>query len=1177
MNKLLRCGVWRKSLTLTVAIALAFQVLSPGRAEAQVDQGTITGVIQDKSGAVIPGAQVVLTSTDTGFVLQTKTDQSGIYEFSPVKIGNYSIRATATGFETITQQNIHLDVQERLNVVLSLTPGAVSQTVLVSAAPPLLQTQSSSVGQVMSTRTINDIPLNGRNWVFVAQLAAGVAPSSGQSRGSGTGDFFANGQIATQNNFILDGVDDNTNLADLQSAASFVVRPPPDALAEFKVDTSDYSAEFGHSAGSVINASLKSGTNQLHGDLWEYFRNNILDARDFDALTIPEYRENQFGATLGLPITKNRLFFFGDVEANRIVLGQPTTVTVPTSLMRQGNFSELLNTSLTGSTEPIVLYQPNSGGTALLSCNNEANVFCPQQIDSVAQHILSLYPLPNTNGGKTYNNYTTNLKQLSDTWQWDSRVDWDITAKDQAYSRFSYLHIPGYLTPPLGTVLDGANNYATGHDDNLSESIMLSESHLFTPTLTNEFRLGDNWGSYSFLQVNYSTDLSATLGLGGIPYGPAFPFNGGLPQGVVKGINNFGTDSYDPSVEHQNMYQILDNLTKIIGNHSIKFGVDFQSIRFSILQPAFSRGQYTFSGLYTSDLGKSFTGYGVADFLSNQINAASISNESSIGDSRWYDAGYAQDDWRVGEKLTLNLGLRYDFTQTYKEVSERQATYHVTGPLGVATGSGVYQIPEQSSNVPLAPNFTSLLAKDNLALQYVNNPHLIDSQKANFAPRIGFAYSPNAKTVVRGGFGIFYGGLVDIGGADNLGNNYPFSFTSNFSAPNCSAVNCTSTGLTLESGFSELLASGLQNFVTLPTMEGSDPLAKTPYSMDYNLTVQRSLSNNIAASIGYVGTTSRHLETKIDFNNPEALQNPANDAQFVRPFPDFSATQYMNYAGESSYNSLQATLQKRFSSGLSFLATYTWSHSLDDSIQPLGGYGGPYRNTNLIPIKDDYSNSEFDVRQRFNFNGFYQLPFGVGHAHLNHKGIADLIAGGWAADLKFSAETGQPFNVTPDISTASGGNAFAIITNGNYLAPGGTPNATNPNVKCPTRTRNTTNWYNPCAFSNPLPGSTIPRSGAGSLVSNFTQVLAYLGGKRNEVYGPGYERVSMSIFKQFVTYREQHLELRVDIFNVLNTPSYGNPSVTKDNSNGGQITTARSLEAFMPNARFFQLSAKYTF
>ncbi len=1166
-----------KSFLPWITLALYLLLFSGIQVFAQVDQGTITGVVQDNTGAVIPDAQVTLTSTDTGLVLQTKSDNSGVYTFSPIKIGNYRVSATAPGFETTSQDNLHLNMQERLNVVLNLKPGAVSQTVTVSTAPPLLQTQSSSVGQVMSTRTINDVPLNGRNWVFVAQLAAGVAPSSGNSRGSATGDFFANGQIATQNNFILDGVDNNTNLADLQSAASFVVRPPPDALAEFKVDTSDYSAEFGHSAGAVINASLKSGTNQIHGDFWEYFRNNVLDARDFNALTVPEYRENQFGATLGLPLIKNKLFFFGDVEANRIVLGQPTTITVPTPLMRQGNFTELLNTGLTGSSKPIQLYQPNSGGTATLSCNGQNNIFCPQQIDSTAQNILKLYPMPNTNAGKTYNNYTTNLKQLSDTWQWDARMDWNISAKDQAYSRFSYLHIPAYITPPLGTILDGANNYDTGYDDNLSESFMFSESHLFTPTLTNEFRVGYDWGAFSFLQVNYGTDLAARLGLGGIPYGAGFPDNGGLPQGVVRGINDFGSHSYDPSIEHQNVYQILDNVTKIIGGHSLKFGVDLQSIRFSILQPAVSRGQYTFSGLYTSNLGKSFTGFGVADFLSDQIDAASISNESSIGDARWYDAGYAQDDWRINAKVTLNLGIRYELTQTYKEVSGRQATYHVTGPLGVATGSAVYQIPVKSRNVPLASNFTTLLSKDNITLQYVNNLHLIDYQKTNFSPRMGFAYATDAKTVIRGGFGIFYGGLVDIGGADNLGNNYPFSFTDNFSAPNCGPNNCPSTGLTLENGFSTLLAAGLQNFVKLPTMQGSDPLAKTPYAMDYNLTIQRSLSNDIAASVGYVGSVSRHLETKIDFNNPEALQNPANSAQFVRPFPDFSGTQYMNYAGESSYNSFQGTLQKRYANGLDFLATYTWSHSLDDSIQPLGGYGGPYRNTNLVPITDDYSNSEFDVRQRFTFNGFYQLPFGAGRTHMNHPGIANIIAGDWAADLTFSAETGQPFNITPDISTASGGNAFAIVTQHNYYAPGGTPNATNPSVTCAAHTKNTKNWYNPCAFSNPLPGSTIPRSGAGSLVSNYSQVLAYLGGKRNEIYGPGYERIDMSIFKNFPTYHSQYLEFRTDIFNVLNTPAYGNPSVTNDNTNGGQITTARSFQAFMPDARFFQFSAKYVF
>ena len=1144
---------------------------------AQVDQGTITGVVQDSSGAVIPGAQVTLTEINTGVVLHTTSNGSGIYVFSPIKIGNYRVNATAAGFKATTQEHIQLNLQQRLNVDLTLTPGEVTQTVTVTTAPPLLQTQQGSVGQVMSTETINNIPLNGRNWVFVAQLANGVAPSSGNSRGSGTGDFFANGQIATQNNFILDGVDDNTALPDLQSAASFVVRPPPDALAEFKVDTSDYSAEFGHSAGAVINASIKSGTNQVHGDLWEYFRNDVLDARDFNALTIPEYRENQFGATLGLPIVKNKLFYFGDAEANRIVIGQPTTITVPTPLMRQGNFSELLNTSLTGSSKPIQLYQPNSGGTALLSCSGQNNTFCPQQINKVAQSLLNLYPLPNANGGKTYNNYTTNLKQLSNTWQWDSRMDWNLSSKDESYARFSYLHIPAYITPPLGPVLDGANNYATGYDDSLSESFMFSESHIFTPTLTNEFRIGYDWGAYSFLQVNYATNLAGTLGLGGIPFGNGFPFNGGLPQAQISGINQLGSDSYDPSIEHQNIYQILDNITKIVGNHSLKFGLNFQSIRFAILQPAFSRGQYQFSGLYTSNLGKSFTGFGAADFLADQVHAASVSNESEVNDARWYDAGYFQDDWRVSRTLTLNLGLRYDFTQTYKENAGRQATYHVTGPLGVATGSAVYQIPAESKNVALSPNFIALLAKDNITLQYSGNPYLIDAQKANFAPRIGFAYSVDPKTVIHGGFGVFYGGLVDIGGADNLGNNYPFSFTDNFSAPNCSANNCPSTGITLENGFSSALAAGLQNFVRFPTMQGSDALATTPYAMDYNVTVERSLSSNMVASLGYVGSGARHLETKVDFNNPEALQNPANNEQFVRPFPDFGATQFMHYAGMSDYNSFQTSLKKRYANGLNFLATYTWSHSLDDAIQPLGGYGGPYRNTNLIPISEDYSNSEFDVRQRFTFNGFYELPFGVGRVYMNHKNVLNVIAGDWAANLTFSAETGQPFNVTPDIATASGGSAFAIVKGTDYFAPGGTPDPTNPGVTCPTRTKNTRNWYNPCAFANPLPGSSIPKSGAGSLVSDYSQVVTYLGGKRNQIYGPGYERIDMSLFKDFATYHEQHFEFRADAFNLLNTPAYGNPSVKNDNTNGGQITTSRSFQTFMPDARFFQLSAKYIF
>lgn len=1150
------------------------------QALAQLDQGTITGVIQDNTGAVIPGAQVILTNADTGFVLQGKTDGSGIYNFSPVKIGNYSINASAPGFETTLQKNVHLDVQQRLNVVLVLKPGAVTQSVTVSTAPPLLQTQQGSVGQVLSTRTINDTPLNGRNWVYIAQLTNGVDPSVG-SRGGGKGDFEANGQRAEQNNFILDGVDNNVNVVDFLNGASFVVRPPPDALAEFKIDTSDYSAEFGHSAGAVVNASIKSGTNQIHGDFWEYFRNNVLDARDFDALTIPKYRENQFGATLGLPVIKNKLFFFGDVEANRIVFGETNTVTVPTALMRRGDFSELLNPALTGQAQLIQLYEPNSGGTQKLMCNAQNNVFCPGQIDPVAKNILNLYPMPNANGGLTYNNYVVNRNSVDNTWQWDTRFDYNISSKDQTFVRFSYLNEPGNRPPPLGPVLDGGSYGDDGSIKNLGENFALSETHIFNPNLSNEFRFGYNYGHFAIFQSNYANDVAPTVGLGGIPFGATqgFPFNGGLPGTTVSGISSFGAPLFYAANEHENVYQILDNLTKIVGNHSLKVGVDFQSIRNDWLAPTASRGSYTFNGLYTSDLGASFTGSGVADFLANQINFAQLSNESVTASARWYRAAYFQDDWRINTKFTVNLGIRYDYYQPNKEVSGRQATYHLTGPSGIGTGSAVFQIPTKSQNIPLAPLFTSTLAEDHIALQYDRNQYLINSQFTNFAPRIGFAYQIDPKSVIHGGFGIFYGGLESTGGSPSLGNNYPFQFTDTFNAPNCTKGfgNCQSTGLTLEKGFSDALSVGLQNFISTPGLTGSDPTAKTPYTVDYNLTLEHSITNNLVASIGYVGNESRHLVAFPDPNSPEALLNPANNAQTVRPFPNFGGTTYTAYSGVSTYNSLQTKLQKRFADGLSFLATYTWSHALDDAPTPLGSNGDAgYRNPNLIPIINDYSNSPWDVRNRVTFNGLYELPYGVGRAHLNHAGIANIVAGGWATDLTFVDQSGSPFTVSPNISTASGGGARAILSRDPFAA-GGTPNATNPSVTCSARTKTKNNWYNPCAFSNPAPGANIPLAGAGSQVTSFSQVLSYLGGRREQIAGPGYERINMSLFKDFSTYHEQHLEFRTDVFNLFNTPAYGNPSVTNINSNGGQITAPRFFQNFTPDARFFQLSAKYVF
>lgn len=1171
---------WLRSWTpvlIWTTFGICFAACSGHQLTAQVDQGAVTGVVQDTSGAVIANATVKLTSIDTGLVLQMKSNGSGIFTFSPVKIGAYSVSASAPGFRTTSQENLHLNLQERLNIALILTPGAVSQTVVVSSAPPLLNTQQGTVGQVISTQTINDTPLNGRNWVYIAQLTAGVAPSLGETRGNGTGDFMANGQSAEQNNFILDGVDNNTNLVDFLNGSSYIIRPPPDALAEFQILTSNYSAEFGHSAGSVVNASIKSGTNRIHGDLWEYVRNTDLDATNWNALTNPPYHENQFGATFGAPILKNRLFYFGDAEANRISISQTNVLTTPTPLMRQGDFSELLNTSLTGEAYPVYLYIPNSGGNTdktgqstvnRQSCNGQPNVLCASQIDAVAQKILNLYPAEaGPNVGLTYNNLVENVPSENNTWQWDQRVDWTASQKDQAYSRYSYSHENSLTAPPLG-ILDGSSygGYAT---DFLAENFMLSETHIFSPSFTNEFRFGYNWGVFSFLQPDSNVNLSQQLGLGGVPFSAG---NGGLPTVSVTGLTRWGGVGFEPSLESQNVYQILDNVTKILGNHSLKAGIALENLRFAYTQTANERGAYNYTGQYTKSPATSIpTGSGVADFLVNQMNTASISNAPHVNDQESYNSAYVQDDWRAARRLTLNLGVRYDYYQPYKEMAGDQANFIVTGPLGIGTGSATYEIVSQAESIPLGSKFTQLMAANNVAIQYVNNDRLLTAQRTGFAPRIGFAYQADPKSVIRGGFGIFYGGLQNEGNG-NLGANFPFSLNASIPAPSCSYGNCPSIGVTLENGLSAQLANGLQSFVSSPGFHATDAHIKTPYAEDYSLSVQRALSTNLVATLSYVGNTSRHIELYDAPNVAPVLLASGKSTTSSQPFPGLGGVGQISYSGVGTYNSLQAKMEMRYSNGLSFLGTYTWSHSLDDA-SDAGGLQTAVgvRQRALIPNIDEYTNSPFDVRNRVTFNGNYQLPFGRGRAYLNHSRLIDLTAGGWSTSLTFVAQTGVPFTVTPNISVAAGGSGRALLVRDPF-APGGSPDPSNPTITCAPSTRNRTNWYNPCAFANPKPGNLITTP-----VTDTATAIEYLGGKSNMIYGPGYNRVNMSLFKNFRFWHEQILEFRADAFNLFNHPSLANPSLTGINSTGGGITAPKTFQNDTPDARFFQLSAKYVF
>ncbi|HEX6771608.1 MAG TPA: TonB-dependent receptor, partial [Acidobacteriaceae bacterium] len=466
------------------------------------------------------------------------------------------------------------------------------------------------------------------------------------------------------------------------------------------------------------------------------------------------------------------------------------------------------------------------------------------------------------------------------------------------------------------------------------------------------------------------------------------------------------------------------------------------------------------------------------------------------------------------------------------------------------------------------------------------NRSLINSQDTNFSPRVGFAYSPTDRFVVRAGFGIFFGGLESIGGAPNPGFNYPFSFSSGFTAPACDATTntCPTDGLTLATGFQDAINQGLQNFLSTPGLVGSQTQFRSSYSEQYNLSTQYAFSPTLSLTTGFVGNVSRRLTAFPDQNAPIGLVGPQDNSQNIRPFPGFGGSQFVAYEGVGSYNSGQVTLEKRNANGLYFLATYTYSHALDDTATPLNGGANTYRSALVVPIGYEYTNSDWDVRHRVTLNASYQLPFGKGRQYLNRGGFLNEVAGGWAADLVFVAQTGNPFTVSPNNSRANGANAARAILLHDPYATGGSADPSNAGTQCATKTKNINNWFNPCAFGNPRPSSDIPNTQTdsdpvGHPLDTLSAVLPYLGTARNQIYGPGYNRINMSVFKNFTTFESQYLQVRADIFNLFNTPAFGQPGNggANDNSTGAPITSTRSLGAFTPNPRFFQLAAKYYF
>lgn len=1170
----------RRGSRRTAMLAAALFVLC-GVAAAQVDTGSILGTVRDTSGAVVPGAKVTLTNEDTGLAQVTTSAAAGEYTFSPVKIGHYSVTAEFRGFERVEHTKVTVDVQQRVLVDFVLPPGQMTQTVLVTGEPPPLQTQDASVGQVIAQRQVNDLPLNGRNFTFLAQLAAGVTQDQEDTRGLGaSGSFAANGSRPAQNNYLLDGIDNNANLVDFLNGTAYAVKPPVDAIQEFKIQTNNYSAEFGRSAGAILNATIKSGTNELHGDVWEFLRNDKFDAANFfenaGGISKGEYRLNQFGFTVGGPIKKDKTFFFGDYEGTRIRQALPSENTVPTALERDSGYTNLSELLTQGGTRTDVLGRTYALGqifdpstTRAVTCGVAdpvtginlpcsgmpagsqvgfvrepfpGNILPASRLDPNAIKLLNLYPAPN--GPGLFNNYSADPILKNNANQFDIRIDHNFSEKDSIFGRVTYVNNPELIPGPFPGIADGGS-FADGDQSAKSSNSVVSETHLFSASLVNEARAGFNRIVSTRLQPNANTpNIPAQFGIQGVPQ---VPDNGGLGSLFITGLTTLGSNQYLPSVEYSDTLQFTDNLTKQLGRQSLKVGFEFQKLRFSILQPPSGRGTWSFSGVYTEIPETTGGNTGLAQMLlapipvtvagasdyvdgADQVQASNIANTDMYHD---YWAGYVQDDFKVTPRLTLNLGLRWEY---FGQIIERYGAQ--SNFLPNYSGASEFLLTKNRCNTPFSSDFLAAAQADNLNIVCSGVSGLGHSQLTNFSPRVGFAYRITDKLVARGGYGIFYGGFENSVVETYV--DFPFQF--NLSYPNL----VPNAPITFANGSIATLETGLTGIALTPaavepggvSFLGEDYHPKTPYTQGYNFTLQYQLSSNDTLAAGYVGNTVRHLGVYIDPNSPGEILPPGLDSFNYARFPDFqTGSTYTSFAGDSYYHSLQVNYERRFSAGLSMLANFTWSKCRTDASDVLNETALFYRAP-LLPgfgIQGDYGLCDFDVPKVFHFSGDYQLPFGHGRQFLSHSpGIVDAILGGWDTNWILTLEDGQPDTVPCVISTTSGFGCNALLVPGQSVTAG---------------PHNVNQWLNPNAFTSPPVATAIGQTD-----------YSPLGGAPTQFYGPGFHRLDFSMFKEFRTTERTHLEFRAEFFNLTNTPNFSPPGF----NGNGVVASPGSLDYTSP-------------
>ncbi|MFB3921937.1 MAG: carboxypeptidase regulatory-like domain-containing protein [Terriglobia bacterium] len=1143
-----------KVLRNSVLLLFATIYLSAVGAWAQVDRGAIAGTVTDASGAVVPNATITLTNLGVGQSTKLTTDESGGYVANLLRIGKYTVTAEAEGFSKTVQENVEVGVNQVVRVDLTLQVGSTTQTVEVTGAPPLVQSETSSLGTIETERRIVDLPLNGRNFIALAYLGPGA--NSGQQGTNVSGGVFenergnealsVNGLRVSNNNFLLDGVDNNEF-----GLGGVIAMPPPDAIQEFRIEENSMSAEFGR-GGAAVNVAIKSGTNEIHGGAYEFIRNDKLDAANFfdnvAGLEKPSFRRNQFGFFLGGPIRKNQTFVFGDYQGIRIRQGLTFVNTVPSAGEQQGDFSGRLTGSTfspcpsPGAGDPTfdegAIFDPAttrsftcSDGTPIVlrdqfSYLGQPNIIPPDRINAVGQNIANLYPAPNIPGAGFFDNYALNPKLTNDQDSFDLRIDHRFREGDQIFGHYSFGDVDSHRPGPLGDL--GGDYCCQSNSKNRAQHYAAGWTHTLSPTLLNDLHGGFFRYHVAGLPLNFGTNASQGLGISNANRGDET--SSGLSFIEVANYQPLGDSLWTPEFVVENIFQVADTLSWVRGKHSLKFGMDFRRQQRNFFQTTAPAGWFGFYGQYSTDLTTGTGGSGLADTLLGVPSYFEQDNLRGEYPTRYWDlAGFVQDDFHVTPNLTLNLGLRYEVVSP---VNGRIGNFDLAKAMVVNA--------EGPNGVPHA------------GVQYDKN---------NFGPRIGLAWSPfsGKRTVVRSAFGIFYSQEGNI--FDDLGLNPPYLSVESQSF---------SAGVIPAAG--QYIDTVLPATVVFPdpnspsgTVRTNGPKRVIPNIMEWNFNLQQELGHDWVAQAAYVGTRGVHLwnHESGNLNQPRLpLDSNFSDGNFGRPYydrlPGLDTILPWNFPMLSlAYHAFQASVTKRFSNGFNMLASYTFAKNLGTA----DGNVGTVAIQNIYDIASAKGPVPPDLRQRFVVSYLYELPFGKGRRFLSSmSGPVEAILGGWQVSGITSLRSGEAYTAfLSDGQTNTGAGGWPDRIHDPYDFSFGTD--VQASMGCPNPGHQTREcFYNQAAFVLPplAPGQTFAHQ--------------FGDGGRSNLRGPDQRNFDFAFLKNFKLTERHQLQFRAEFFNLWNTPQFALPDGTVDSPGGASISST-----VPDNQREVQLALKWTF